>query len=336
MSTNSNNIQNELQIVIGVDGGGSKTACAVLEVSSKTLLGTSQTGSANQNSVGQQKADENLMKSILLALNNANKSIKQVVAVCLCLAGINTNKHVQEATSRIQIQLQNQGLNQMSPVIVYNDAAAALSCGTMGKLEGVVLIGGTGTIAFGRRGDKEAYASGWGPAFLDPGSGYDLGQRGLAAAAQHFDGRGPETKLTQAILDFFEIQTNDFGSVIDYVYKDTSWAPIARLAPLVVKCATENDDIARQIIKKGVDGLLGSILAVVKKLDWDTVESQVSIVLAGGLLEDDTIYPKQLQVNIQNILPKSHVMFPKVSCAEGAALLAIQQYTKFTNGFLEN
>lgn len=121
------------------------------------------------------------------------------------------------------------------PCYVCNDAVAALAAGTNGRPEGIVLIAGTGSIAFGALGGVSVRASGWGAAFGDAGSGYDLGQRALCAAAQAVDGRGRPTALVEALPSFLALA--DMPAVARWVYEDSSWARIASLAPVVMQAA---------------------------------------------------------------------------------------------------
>lgn len=57
---------------------------------------------------------------------------------------------------------------------------------------------GSGTVTFGMAdGKTQAKSAGWGPVFMDGGSGFDLANRGLSAMCKAYDGRGASTMLLE-------------------------------------------------------------------------------------------------------------------------------------------
>ena len=81
---------------------------------------------------------------------------------------------------------------------IVNDALIALVAGA-GASPGVVVISGTGSIAYGvSHHGVAARAGGWGPTLGDEGSGYWIGRRALAAVMRDADGRGPRTAADAA------------------------------------------------------------------------------------------------------------------------------------------
>ena len=90
-------------------------------------------------------------------------------------------------------------------VIVVNDALVALVAGA-GDAEGVVVVAGTGSIAYGRDASgRAARAGGWGYLLGDEGGGFWIGRAALMAVVRQFDGRGPVTLLTPMILEHLEL-----------------------------------------------------------------------------------------------------------------------------------
>jgi hypothetical protein len=100
------------------------------------------------------------------------------------------------------------GLEHSTLVHAYNDSIAALVSGTDGaRLEGVVLIAGTGMICKGfTTGGKEQWTTGGNGALIDKGSGFSIGIAVAHAAFKAFDGMGPPTPLLKATLDFLKIE----------------------------------------------------------------------------------------------------------------------------------
>jgi N-acetylglucosamine kinase-like BadF-type ATPase len=88
-------------------------------------------------------------------------------------------------------------------IVIANDALIALVAG-VGSAPGVVLIAGTGSIAYGRNARNEAArAGGWGYVLGDEGSGYWIGRQALRAVVRASDGRGPQTSLTPLVLEHY-------------------------------------------------------------------------------------------------------------------------------------
>ena len=120
-------------------------------------------------------------------------------AICLGIAGVdrpNDAAVVRGIMKRIGFKAR---------VLIVNDALIALETGAPGQ-PGVVIISGTGSIAYGRNAAGEAARSGgWGYVLGDEGSGYWIGRAALRAVLREADHRGPATALTPMLLDHFGV-----------------------------------------------------------------------------------------------------------------------------------
>src|SRR5690606_36354101 len=115
-------------------------------------------------------------------------------AICLGIAGVDRPADA-EAIHGIMRRI-----GFKTPVVVVNDALVALTAGA-GEGAGLVIIAGTGSIAYGREGEgRAARAGGWGYLLGDEGGGFWIGRAALSAVVRQFDGRGPATRLTDLIL----------------------------------------------------------------------------------------------------------------------------------------
>lgn len=254
------------------------------------------------------------------ALARAGSTRSAVQAVCLSVSGVNhpTDQH------RILNWLREIFPSHVR-LSVQNDAVAALASGTMGSLHGCVLIAGTGTIAYGFTEDgREARAAGAGPTLGDWGSAYGIVAQALTAVIRAHDGRGPQTTLTQRIMDRLNISSPD--ELIGWTYSDPSWARIAELLPVVVSCAEMGDPVANQILHNAVHELASSVKAVVEKLELcgEDGRDPFPLVMVGNVLVankrwdigDEVI--SCISKDFPGVLP----IRPKVEPAVGAALLA--------------
>ncbi|CAA2980167.1 Hypothetical predicted protein [Olea europaea subsp. europaea] len=208
-------------VILGVDGGATSTVCVCMPLlpfsdhrhfpDPLPILARAVAGCSNYNSVGENAARETLEQVMAEALSKAGLNHSVVRAVCLGISGVN---HPTD---------QEMFLNWIRHIFpghvkihVENDAVAALASGTMGKLHGCVLIAGTGCIAYGFRDDgREARAAGAGPVLGDWGSGYGIAAQGLTAIVRAHDGRGPETMLTNCVLETLHLSSPD--EIIGYL-----------------------------------------------------------------------------------------------------------------------
>lgn len=218
------------ELLLGVDGGGSKTV-ALLAGRAGQLLGRGRAGASNYHSVGAEHACAELRRAIASAFDAARIVPRPPAAICLGLAGVDRPED--------RALFQNWAAHEWPgiPVIVVADAELVLHAGTP-EGRGVAIIAGAGSIVYGRsRAGKLARAGGWGYLLGDEGSGYAVGLAALRAVARAADGRGPPTMLTDLILGRWSLPAPQ--TLIRRVYApETSRAEIAALADLVVRAAS--------------------------------------------------------------------------------------------------
>ena len=169
-----------------------------------------------------------------------------------------------------------------APVRIANDAELVMAAGTPGGW-GVALISGTGSIVFGRdpNGDTSR-AGGWGHILGDEGSGYALGVAALRAVMCAFDGRGPRTLLTDAVLAHWSLASPT--DLVDQVYSaDVGPAEIAGLAVLVDRAAAAGDGVAQAITAAAGRDLAVTVAAVVGQLGL-SASAPLPCALAGGTI----------------------------------------------------
>ncbi|KAL6998707.1 hypothetical protein U1Q18_046424 [Sarracenia purpurea var. burkii] len=164
--------------------------------------------------------------------------------------------------------------------------------------------------------------------------GYGIAAQALTAVIRAHDGRGPQTTLTNSILQSLDLSSPD--ELIGWTYADPSWARIAALVPLVVSCADAGDQIAIKILDNAVQELVLSVKAVVERLCLGGADGNGSfpIVMVGGVLEANKKWDigKEVTDCIQKTYPRACPIRPKVEPAVGAALLAWNSLMKETEG----
>jgi N-acetylmuramic acid 6-phosphate etherase len=298
--------------VIGVDGGGSKTAAAILDHNGQ-LLGRGWSGPSNIHSVGLDQARDNLVAAMQEAAQEAELAVAEAAAVAWALAGAG-----RPAERRLLADLGAAMLPGI-PLRIENDAVAALM-GGLGSHQGVVLIAGTGMIAYGEnKQGQPARAGGWGP-FLDRGSAYDLAQEAMRAVCQAEDGSAFPTRLTGCLLQALALE--QVSDILSWVYApERPVADIARLAPLVLAEAEAGDLAAMAIVSRGAAALAGAVDAVARRLAlWDR---PFPLILAGSLLENP-FYRQVVNQAVRTQVPHAVPLCSRADAAVGAGLLALE------------
>lgn len=121
--------------------------------------------------------------------------------------------------------------------------------GSLGGGDGINIVAGTGSIAYGERAGTRRRAGGWGELFGDEGSGYWVAIRGLNAFTRMSDGRLPTGPLLEALREALELSTD--LDVIDIVLN--RWkgdrAKIADLSQVVASAADAGDAVAAEILR---------------------------------------------------------------------------------------
>ncbi len=163
---------------------------------------------------------------------------------------------------------------------VTTDAAIALS-GAMSGGAGVIVIAGTGSIAFGANAAGEtARAGGWGFAFGDEGGGFDVARQALRAILREHEGWGARTALTPVLLEAGEAR--DANELLHRFYT-TDWprARVATLARLVSSVAEEGDPVALEILQRAAHEL-ALLAGAVKHQLWKPAD-HLQVAYVGGV-----------------------------------------------------
>ena len=301
-----------MRYVIGIDGGGTKTL-GILINENTDLLAKAELGPSNYQILGKAKLKEQTGDFVARLIKKSNINYK-VDAICVGLAGAGREKERNEVTKLVK------ELNCAKEVLAEHDASIALA-GALGGNPGIIIIAGTGSIAFGRNADgKTARAGGWGYLLGDEGSGFYIGQKALIAALKEYDGRGEKTKLTDMIMN--EYVVSNIEGIIEKVYSDKLKSKgIAKIAPLVFKAAKDGDKVAEGIVEEAGRELGTLATAVMRALN---LTENVEIALVGSIFKQKEL----LLGSLRNAIPaKANVAFcdPRFPPVIGATLLALRK-----------
>ncbi len=253
----------------GVDGGGTKTAMVLVDQDGNEIARDTSTTS-NSAVVGHARAVETLQSLITTTARSAGVDLPLAGLWCGLSGSDRPEDHVK---LRPGLELLAHELR------LTNDAELAI--GALPNRVGVVLVSGTGSVAFGRNSDGiRRRASGWGHIFGDYGSGYDVARKALWHFSAYIDGYGPETSLVQRLTEYWHLP--EPYSIINRVYDPTTTkGDIAKLSRIVVDEAAAGDKVSQQILRDVASDLATYADAVARRLE---LGPQLDLALVGGML----------------------------------------------------
>ncbi|HXG58568.1 MAG TPA: BadF/BadG/BcrA/BcrD ATPase family protein [Thermoanaerobaculia bacterium] len=299
---------------LGVDGGASKTAALVTD-GSGSPLGRGLAGGSNHLRVGIETATRNIERAVNIALVEAGIAIREIEYAYCGIAGSDHPAHHERVVEALKIFFPRGNF------VVDTDARIALT-GAVGFGAGIVIIAGTGSVAFGRneRGD-EARAGGWGPTIGDEGSGFAIGRQGLSAIVRAHDGRGRATLMTEMLCSQYGMC--DPADLPRFVYATTTHADdIARFGKLVIDAAVAGDRVAIDILSAAGRELGECVLAVGRRLRM--LDSEFPVAYVGGAFHAGELLLEPMARVIQNNAPQARLIRPLRTPVEGAAMMAIR------------
>ena len=231
-------------LILGVEGGGTKTLALVADLSGN-VLARGLAPSSSHRRVGFDKACQALATAIDGALSQVPGGRgpwgDRVAAACFGLSGVDGPADATLFYDWLRLH----GL--ATHVEILNGSELILVGGTP-EGWGVGLFSGTGSVCLGRTRDgRAARVGGWGPLLGDEGSGYQMALQALQVATQAADGRGSAHAVLQAILRHWHLERPQ--QLIDYVHRpETTTAEIADLAVPLLELAGRGDADARKVM----------------------------------------------------------------------------------------
>jgi N-acetylglucosamine kinase-like BadF-type ATPase len=296
--------------VMGIDAGGTKTVCLLADERGR-VLAEARGGGANLQSAGELEVEKVLHRVMDTAL--AEHDVRPA-AICLGIAGVDRPSD-SDAVRGIMHRI-----GYRTRTLVVNDALVALVAGA-GDNPGVVIVAGTGSIAYGKDAlGRAARAGGWGYLLGDEGGGFWIGRAALSAVVRQFDGRGPATKLTDMVLAHMSLG-NPTELIHEIYYRDVHRQAIAALAALVQRAADSGDAVAREILSGAGAELSTAAASVIRRLDMRG--DVFPTILAGGIFRGLPSLARDVESRLSEVAPRSEVRLLDVEPAIGAVRLAL-------------
>jgi N-acetylglucosamine kinase-like BadF-type ATPase len=302
------------ELVLGVDGGGTKTR-AIITDAKQRVVGEGTAGPSNPLRVGIGSAASAIREAIDKACAEAGVQRADIVAAEIGLAGVRRG----DLRSRMREALSGLGIHSID---VVTDADIALFGATEGE-PGLVIIAGTGSICCGLNAQgKHVCAGGWGPLAGDEGSGSWIARRALQAMARGSDGRGTETILGTTACSYFNVATTDDLLIAIYAPGMTN-DRMAGFCKYVIEAAQDGDEVAREIVIEAGRELGTAAVAVIRKLRMGRERFRVGYV--GGVFAAGDLILDSLRAEVARVAPKAYLATPHLAPAIAAARMAREQ-----------
>jgi len=298
-------------LYLGADGGGTRTTVWVSDREGR-VLGRGTAGPSNPVKVGLPSAEREILSAAREAIAQAGGSKLQ--AVCIGLAGADRQEISRPLMAWVRKHLRARFHLVTTDAAIALEAAIGVESRAQGP--GIVVIAGTGSIACARDASgRMLRAGGWGAVFGDEGSGYDLSRNAVRAALRVFDGRGPRTRLSEALPRALGLK-----SIVGLPGLNATSEKIAALAPVVIKIARAGDPVARQLVEDAGRELADLVLALLSRLGL--TNERVRVVCAGGLFQASVALRRSFADHLREKVPDARISMLRREPVEGALALA--------------
>ena len=296
-------------IFLGIDGGGTKTSCLIGDETS--VLGSGTAAGSNVVRLGEAKAREALAAAIGQACAAANIKPAQIERTCVGLAGAG-RPEISNLVRRLLAELVPGEIEVLGDMVIALQAA-------FGSGAGVMVIAGTGSMAYGRDASgKTLRAGGWGFSIFDEGSGHWIGRSAIAAIMRDYDETGEENSvLMNSVKKSWRLATREQLILAANAFPSPDFAA---LLPAVLSAADSGDAIAQSILTQAGTELARLAKIVIRRLFPDG--DKVPVAMSGGVFSNCALVRQVFYNSLRSEYPNCPVNSTMVEAVRGALELA--------------
>ncbi|QBE65828.1 N-acetylglucosamine kinase [Pseudoduganella lutea] len=303
---------------LGVDGGGTKTAFALVDRQGR-VLARQEEGSAYYLEVGMDGAAAVLARGCAALFASANVIAGDIDHAFFGLPAYGEDRDVQPQLDALPRAVLGHGR-----YLCGNDMVCSWA-GSLACADGISVIAGTGSMAYGEVKGQRARAGGWGELFSDEGSAYWIARAGLALFSRMSDGRTRRGPLHALLRERLALQ--DDLDLCQVVYGELKGerSRVAALSRLVSEAAGQGDAQAAAILESAAGEVAALVDAVRGQLGVDS-GTEVAVSYSGGLFGAEG----PLRAPFARVLAASEagpysLVAPRLPPVLGAALYAALQ-----------
>lgn len=303
------------RLMIGIDGGGTKTEFVLFSESGE-ILRRIKLERSNPNDIGLEECCAVLTEGLNILLEHS----VAVSGIFAGVAGVTTGDNRKEISEYFRKKYKS------AKIAVDSDAVNVISCGSL-NTDGMAMICGTGSVLFVREKGVMHRVGGWGYLFDEKGSAYDIGKDAIRAALAQQDGLGEKTIISELLKE--ELQS-EIWDCLDQLYKKGK-SYIASLAPVVFRAASSGDVVAERIIQENAEHLAQLINAAKESYDCGN-----DVIACGGLIENcKEVFLPMIKKNVSADIHFIHPELPPIygACVECLRTVGITPDKKFYDTF---
>lgn len=305
-----------MKYFIGVDGGGTKTEFAISAADAVPIKTITMSG-CSYRSIGVSAVTQLLHKGIESLLAATEIAAEECAGCCIGMPCYTENssmdKILLEGLEKLLVPL---------PVFVVNDVEVGWA-GSLECREGIHIVAGTGSIAFGRgAGGQSARCGGWHEFYGDEGSCYWVGRHAMSLFSKEADGRVPRGPL-------YELVRQELSLIDDFYFSDViqeKWAPfrskVATFQNIACQAAEAGDAAAVELYRNAAYELALMVKAVKEQVTFYT--DTVDVSYSGGLFKAGELILQPFRDEIEAM--GCTLKMPCHTATEGALLLAINHF----------
>lgn len=300
---------------VGVDGGGTKTAFAV-SGGDGTVAAQIEWPGCSYQMIGVANVVSLITDGVREILHAVDASLNDCAGCCLGIPCFGESaKHDAILTEELQRSL------APAPLYIVNDVEVGWA-GSLGGKEGIHIVAGTGSIAFGRGADDTpARCGGWSEFFGDEGSCYWIGREAMSLFTKQADGRAPRGPLYAIVKDMYGI-TDDL-SFNEYTIEHLAGHrdKVASFQMAAKQAAEAGDVTAQTLYQRAAEELAMLVKALKDKLTFS--QTVVPVSYSGGLFKAGKLILPPFEREIERLGCSLHA--PLMTSVEGALLLAVKR-----------
>ena len=279
-----------MKTYLGVDGGGSKTRFLLIDETGNVLASHTE-GPAYYLEIGLDALRSMLTRGIEQTLQNGN-----VTPSALTFAFIGLPAYGEDRTIEPMLDAAPSSVLPPGRYRCGND----MVCGWAGALagaDGINIVAGTGSIAYGEYEGRSARAGGWGELFSDEGSAYWLAREGLTLFSRMSDGRSPRGPLYELVRRHFSLRDDLDLCASIYGQGVSQRSQFAQLSRLIAEAARADDPAAQRLFARAAAELADMVDAVRDELRVPA-EVELTVSCSGGLFELRDLVHEQFERTI--------------------------------------
>jgi N-acetylglucosamine kinase-like BadF-type ATPase len=303
-----------VKIFLGIDGGGTKTDFLLIDESGQ-VLSSHRGGSAYYLETGLDALRLMLTAGIQTTLQQA-----AVPAAGVDFAFIGLPAHGEDSALLPRLDGIATDVLPAARHRCGNDMVCAWA-GALAGCDGINIVAGTGSIAYGEFKTRGARAGGWGELFSDEGSAHWLAREGLTLFSRMSDGRAPRAALYDLIRERFQLRADlDLCAAI-YGPPSLARSEVAALAPLVARAARAGDAAAHRLFEQAALELAAIVHALRDQLNVPA-QMPLPVSYSGGMFHLDGLLTPLLEAALQEGGRHYDFVAPRLPPVAGAALYA--------------